>query len=232
MESKMIFSIVFSLFVSIYDAVGQTVNVFSIQDEGIVALGRFLAGNSNRDYNFILDSDIHTYNAYNVAHLSTQYQFTPIGTSTKIDSDGDFNGFRIIRQGKCLLECWPYKNPLRNVSYLTMKATDKSPYIQVPLDDDTFALILGTMPFDGDNISPEMLIVVVHKDKAKVVFDRPALAYSYTASPNFSIEFVEDMTWATDANGDVIAPTAEPLSSRVKHKIWREGNMLKYKSWK
>ncbi len=38
-----------------------------------------------------------------------------------------------------------------------------------------------------------MRIVVVSKDKATVVFDGPALTYKYTAPPNFSMAFTDDV---------------------------------------
>ncbi len=77
-----------------------------------------------------------------------------------------------------------------------------------------------------------MIVVVVNKDKATVVFDRPACAYSFTPAPNFAIEFTEKVSYTTivleglEMPGDII-----PAPNATKHKIWKEGNMLKYKSW-
>lgn len=66
--------------------------------------------------------------------------------------------------------------------------------------------------------------------KAAVVFDDEAYAYKYTLGENFSIEFVDDINGLY--NKTPIVFTDCYLKSRTKYKIWREGNMLKYKSWK
>ncbi len=66
--------------------------------------------------------------------------------------------------------------------------------------------------------------------KAKVVFDNYTYAYKFTPAPNFTIEFIEDISGIGEDSEIYKKPSF--LRSRTKHKIWREGNMLKYKSWK
>ena len=66
--------------------------------------------------------------------------------------------------------------------------------------------------------------------KAQVVFDNYAFAYKYTPAPKFSIEFVDD--WSGIGEDPDIYKKPSFLLGRTKHKIWREGNVLKYKSWK
>lgn len=171
-----------------------------------------------------------TLNETNPSNTQQEYRISLVGTSPTMDNF--FDGFRIFdANNKKIFEMWGY-SPLRNVGIITMNNDNVQPYVVVPLDEESFALIFGGITFDSDDTAPEMLIVVINKDNAKVVFDRPALAYSYTASPNFSIEFVDEMGWIQNEFGNDETPTAEPLASRTKHKIWREGNMLKYKSWK
>lgn len=122
--------------------------------------------------------------------------------------------------------------PMENVTNVIAAEHDTRRYIKIPLDNDSFALLLGSIIYDGDDSAPEMLIIIVHKDQAKVVFDTRAFAYSFSPAPNFSVEFVDVMSWGKNAYGNDDNPTAEPLSSKTKYKIWKEGNMLKYKSWK
>ena len=114
---------------------------------------------------------------------------------------------------------------------ITTKGNDDSDYfIQIPLDDVGFALIFCGWNYGIDD-APEMVIVVVKGNKAKVVFDNYAISYSYTAPPNFSMEYIDDINnLYVDTTETNI--TSSYLSTRTKHKIWREGNMLKYKSWK
>ncbi len=154
-----------------------------------------------------------------------------VGTS-KTSADGAYDAVRIYSQsGKLLLERWGY-NPLRSVEGQNMQPYSKARYVKVPLDNDAFALIFGGELFDSATEAPEMMISVVKGTEAKVVFDRPAMAFKYSAPPHFSIEFVEEMDWETNSMGNSDYPHANPLPSRTKHKIWKEGNMLKYVSWK
>ena len=75
-----------------------------------------------------------------------------------------------------------------------------------------------------------MIVVVVSGDKAKVVFDDNAYSYKYTSGENFSMEYVDDVEGLYDSY--TVEFTENFLKPRTKYKIWREGNMLKYKSWK
>jgi hypothetical protein len=63
-----------------------------------------------------------------------------------------------------------------------------------------------------------------------VVFDDNAYAYKYTPGEHFSIEYVDDINGLRAIGSPGF--TDSYLKKRTKYKIWREGNMLKYKSWK
>ncbi|MBO7232887.1 MAG: hypothetical protein J6V16_07035 [Bacteroidales bacterium] len=76
----------------------------------------------------------------------------------------------------------------------------------------------------------ELMIVVVNKNNATLVYDGRAEVLNYSPYPNFSIEFVETLDWVIAAShpagGDYV-----PCSDSPKHRIWQEGNMLKYTTW-
>ena len=57
-----------------------------------------------------------------------------------------------------------------------------------------------------------------------------AYSYKYTSGENFSMEYVDDVEGLYDSY--TVEFTENFLKPRTKYKIWREGNMLKYKSWK
>ena len=141
--------------------------------------------------------------------------------------EGGYSGFSILYKGQSILTYYP-GDPLYNCESITLEK-DKSPFLQIPLDEKSFALCFGGWNFGIDN-APELVIVVVSEGKAKVVFDNYAYAYKYTPAPNFSIEFVDDIAGIGEDSEIYKKPSF--LRSRTKHKIWREGNMLKYKSWK
>lgn len=139
-----------------------------------------------------------------------------------------FDAFEIYHNGKRILEYFS-SDLLYDVRYITVKASEAY-YLKVPLSDDSFALLFGGWLFGSGDETTEMIIAVVSGDKAKVVFDDYAYAYKYTPGENFAIEYVDDINGLYD--NDPIVFTESFLKTRTKHKIWKEGNMLKYKSWK
>ena len=112
-----------------------------------------------------------------------------------------------------------------NVQDLTAGAS-KAPYLILPLDSTSFALILSGLQYTCSD-ALEMMIVVITGDKADVVFDSPAHVCKYTPYPNYSIEYVVDVDWKMTIGGYV--PPASVLNKLKRFKIWQEGNILKYK---
>ena len=138
-----------------------------------------------------------------------------------------FDSFEIYHNGKKILTHIAGEL-LHNVESIT-RDTDDSPFIKVPLSGDSFALFFGGWPYDGGD-APELVIAIVSGGIAKVVYDNRALAYKYTPTPDFSIEFVETVGNLYEKHP--LEFTDSFLKERTKYKIWKEGNMLKYKSWK
>ena len=136
-------------------------------------------------------------------------------------------GFEIYHEGKKILDYLSYGH-LFDVRYITEEKC-RDYFIKVTLSNESFALFFGGWLFGGDE-TPEMVVVVVSGDKAKVVFDDYAYAYKYTPGEHFSIEYVDDINGLRAIGSPGF--TDSYLKKRTKYKIWREGNMLKYKSWK
>ena len=139
----------------------------------------------------------------------------------------DYDGFSISFQGHHLLTFYTGA-PLYNSEYITT-GKSKAHFIQVPLDNRSFALLFGGWLYGIDD-APELVIVVVSGNKAKIVFDNYAYSYKYTPNPNFSIEYVDNVEGLYEQYAPIITPAF--LKKRTKYKIWKEGNVLKYKSWK
>ena len=139
----------------------------------------------------------------------------------------NYDGFSISYQGHHLLTFYTGA-PLYNSEYITT-GKSKAHFIQVPLDNRSFALLFGGWLYGIDD-APELVIVVVSGNKAKIVFDNYAYSYKYTPNPNFSIEYVDNVEGLYEQYAPIITPAF--LKKRTKYKIWKEGNVLKYKSWK
>ena len=140
---------------------------------------------------------------------------------------GDYDFFEIHHNGKLILRYNPV-GILYDNRYMTVNAS-KDYFIKVPLSNGSFALIFGGW-FFGCGEASDMIVVVVSGVKAKVVFVDIAYAYKYTPGEHFSIEYVDDINGLRAIGSPGF--TDSYLKKRTKYKIWREGNMLKYKSWK
>lgn len=172
-------------------------------------------------------SMIHTYKKFSVKTANRSYNVLLQGTDSQMQENGMYECFSITTSdGKTLLTQWG-KNPLCKVGNLTqVKNTDEF-FIQVPLDDESIALIFAGWLFETSNEAGEMIVVVVNRDEATVVFDKPAFGTSYMPHPKFSLSFVSDVFWPDDESADPKAITIPPF---LKYEIWKQGNMLKYRS--
>lgn len=216
----------------------QTCDVFSISGDHIAANAMFFSKETVKDTTGYIPSGIPVYeNAEDkTGDCRIAYTDTAPNDTDEVYADGFaptqfYEGVRIYGGSHTLLlEQWCYSS-IQDVSNITMNASSNR-FLPVKLDSKTTALIFGGSIYDTSDDSPEMMIIVVRGNEAKLVFDRPAMVYAYTPAPNFSIEYVEQMDWENYENCEVFTPNAKTIARQTKHKIWKEANMLKYKSWK
>ena len=219
-------------YMTLVSATAQTVDLFNRAGKDIIPKEQFIAfyEKESTGGSRFRNSPTNEYNTFNITSPNELHRYQiSIGGYPAQDAMGDsYEYFDITYNGKKLMRKWGYA-PLWDVRLLTKNEDDRNYYIIVPLDDNSFALLFAGLVFDGDDDAGEMIVVVVNKDKATVVFDRPACAYSFTPAPNFAIEFTEKIDDILNADGYAIGTKADMKAT--KHKIWQEGNMLKYKSW-
>ena len=219
-------------YMTLVSATAQTVDLFNRAGKDIIPKEQFIAfyEKESTGGSKFRNSPTNEYNTFNITSPNELHRYQiSIGGYPAQDAMGDsYEYFDITYNGKKLMRKWGYA-PLWDVRLLTKNEDDRNYYIIVPLDDNSFALLFAGLVFDGDDDAGEMIVVVVNKDKATVVFDRPACAYSFTPAPNFAIEFTEKIDDVLNADGYAIGTKADMKAT--KHKIWKEGNMLKYKKW-
>ena len=219
-------------YMTLVSATAQTVDLFNRAGKDIIPKEQFIAfyEKESTGGSKFRNSPTNEYNTFNITSPNELHRYQiSIGGYPAQDAMGDsYEYFDITYNGKKLMRKWGYA-PLWDVRLLTKNEDDRNYYIIVPLDDNSFALLFAGLVFDGDDDAGEMIVVVVNKDKATVVFDRPACAYSFTPAPNFAIEFTEKIDDILNADGYAIGTKADMKAT--KHKIWKEGNMLKYKKW-
>ena len=202
-------------------------NLFEWQNGStIVVKEKFLGVDSNLELG---DMPLYTYKEYHVPGGKGSYVIKLRGVGNEEMSDlGDYDFFEIFYNGDMILRHLPY-GLLYDVRYITEEKC-KDYFIKVPLSEDSFALFFGGWLFGSGAETPEMVVAVVSGNTAKVVFDDYAYAYKYTPGENFAIEYVDDIRGMRGTNS--VGTIEKLLKSRMKYKIWKEGNMLKYKSWK
>lgn len=223
---------IFNLMLLYTFAAIQATDIFTKNGDKIITNKQFIQLGSNSNGPTSSPMDINTYKDYilNTPNKKYQYHVKLGGSSPNMPQSGTYDVLTITdAAGNILLRRWGC-DPLYTTKHLTARQDQNSHFIQIPLDDDTFALIFAGWLYYYEDIAGEMIIIIVHKDEATLVFDRPAASYSYTPVPNFSIEFIEEVGGLIDDFGNLQA-TSNALSTRTKHKIWKEGNMLKYKKW-
>lgn len=144
------------------------------------------------------------------------------------EKERSYDGFSIMKGQQELLSYFSM-DPLYNCASFTM-GQSKAYFLQIPLDEERFALCFGGWDF-GYDTAPPLVVVVVSGSQAQVVFDDHAYAYKYTPAPNFSIEYINyvDGVYEGPTPG-VVTPAI--LKKNTKHRLWREGNVFKHKSWK
>ncbi len=211
--------------------VAQTVNLFDWSRGQVVPKTEFLTLGYLSVPDYRTSPKVSIYETFPIAVGTGTYQVKIGGLSRQPDPDGLYDMFYILdRKGNTILSRKGY-DPLFTTRYLTMDYSKREYFIKVPLDDESFALIFGGWLFQFDDGAVEMVVVVVSNDKATVVFDSKAFAYKYTAPPNFSMAFTDDAHGLLDSEGKYTI-TEAALKPHNKYKIWREGNLLKYKRWK
>ncbi len=217
-------------------SVAQTVNLFDWSQGAASAIQKFVTYDGNAASDSMPPSVVvRVYKEFEISSPNGKlnYRIRLHGTNNAqyFSETGCYDAFSIVDDGgRTLLTRWGH-DVLSTVENQTMSSVPKAYFIQVPLDDERFALVFGGLQYEFDDGASEMIIVVVSKDKATVVFDGPAFAYKYTAPPNFSMEFTDDVNGLLNNEGKYTV-TEAALKPHNKFSIWREGNLLKYKRWK
>ena len=219
--------------VSVIALHAQVLNLFERVNGTIVPNNAFIMLNNEC---YIPDNiQIYTYKNINVSYNNKQYKIEIKGTS-KYNSDKFFDCFSILNSsGEDLLTYWGY-DALSTVDFLTNNQS-KNYFIQVPLNKESFALIFAGALYDYCDEAGEIIIVVISNNSATLVYNGRAFAYNYNPSPEFSIEFVDNIRYVSSVNelfdnmGNPTTTTSM-LSQYNKYKIWRDGSMLKYQVWK
>lgn len=123
--------------------------------------------------------------------------------------------------------------PLTTTRALSKNYGDLNYFRKIDLDNDTYALIFCGWITGYDDELGEMIIVIVSKNVATLVYDGPAAAITPADfnSGSFSMDIVTDGTDLFDSETGLLNITPQTVGNRTKYRIYKSGNILKVTSW-
>lgn len=118
--------------------------------------------------------------------------------------------------------------PFTTTRSLSKDYDDTNYFRKVDLDNVSYALFFTGMTPSLDDDLPEMVIVVVSKNVATLVFDGPAAAIDPTTfgSSYFSMNFITDGTGLRDPETGLFNISSETVGMRPKYAMIKSGNVL------
>jgi hypothetical protein len=139
----------------------------------------------------------------------------------------------VNNNGSTIVKRYGAFGPLTTTRWLSGNIDDNNYFRKIDLDDDSYALFFAGWFYYYDNEPGEMIIVVVSKNVATIVYHGYAVAITPTDfnSNNFSMDFVKDATGLVNPNTGFVDITPDKLVGRTKYRLYKEGNMLKITSW-
>lgn len=125
---------------------------------------------------------------------------------------------------------------LTTTRWLSRNCNDYNFYIQIPLDGNSYALIFAGWYWYPSIVPGEMIIVVVNKNVATLVYAGVAASISpngYTlTSDSFSMDFVSDLSgMVLNEETGQFEEVGEGLSGKTKYTLYKDGAMLKIRTW-
>ena len=123
---------------------------------------------------------------------------------------------------------------LTTTRWLSGDDNDTNYFRKIDLNEDCFALIFAGWFFGYGSESGEMIIVIVNKNVATLVYDDYALATTATdfTSSNFSMDFVKNGAEFINSDTGLLDLTSANLAGRTKYTLYKEGDMLKIREWR
>ncbi|MBR4302897.1 MAG: hypothetical protein IKT80_04965, partial [Bacteroidaceae bacterium] len=118
--------------------------------------------------------------------------------------------------------------------WLSGDDNDTNYFRKIDLNEDCFALIFAGWYHYYDDNPGEMIIIIVNRNVATLVYDGNAVAISPTNfdSNCFSMDFVKDAENIRNQETGEMEITPAKLAGRTKYTLYKEGDMLKIREWR
>lgn len=237
------FIFVFVVFAQIcaLNCLTQTEDLFHRKesDSSVLAFDKFLKYLSQPDDSLLLAMNHQTF-----IHQTTTVYSPNLNYHHQIEirseyNDPEFDEYVLIRildsNNRVIFKRYGIDN-LTTTKLLSRKNNDHDFYIQIPLDGNSYALIFAGWYWYPSIVPGEMIIVVVNKNVATLVYAGVAASISpngYTlTSDSFSMDFVSDLSgMVLNEETGQFEEVGEGLSGKTKYTLYKDGAMLKIRTW-
>ena len=213
-------------------------NLFTWVDGNVVANSNYIVYNqqpTGSRFAHILSKTkvLHT---LPVSSANNEYECDILIVGTQgIEEDGShcYNQFDIKSKSGSLIFRRRGIGPLTRTFHLSCDYNDVNYFRKIDLNNDSYALFFTGWCSGIDDDLGEMVIVVVSKNVATLVYDGPAAAITPTNfnSSSFTMDFVTDGTGLKDIETGLLDITPEKLVGKTKYRLYKDGDVLKIVSW-
>ena len=177
----------------------------------------------------------HTLHSYQVSSLNNEYECDVNIVTNNIEDDDPYcyEQFDIKSKSGSLIFRRRGIGPLTKTFHLSCDYNDVNYFRKIDLNNDSYALFFTGWCSGIDDDLGEMVIVVVSKNVATLVYDGPAAAITPTNfnSSSFTMDFVTDGTGLKDIETGLLDITPEKLVGKTKYRLYKDGDVLKIVSW-
>lgn len=210
-------------------------DLFEWSDGKVIPNSTFIDPELNDNGNWLDGVELMTWHTIPVNSANGKYKCNVlIESQSKEDGNHAFERLVIVdSQGTEIISLT--REFLTTTEYLDPVVGATENYFEkVDLDDDSYALFLTGWFWTYDTSHPgELIVVVVSKNVATLVYDGLAVAISPTDfdSDDFKMEYVKNASGLVDNETELLKITPKGLAYHVKHRMYKEGNILKITSW-
>lgn len=176
---------------------------------------------------------LNLYQLYYVQSLNHNYtwQVKIMGQEGVPESESHYyNHFDIVgNNGTVILRRYGEDDFLTTTMELSMDNKRNNYFEKIPLDTVSYALVFcGRRDYYAD-VPGEMIIVVVNKNEATVVYDDYATAITPTNfdSENFQMYFLKDLSGLYNPSMEKYDTSSANLGERTFYRLRKDGDMLK-----
>ncbi len=176
-----------------------------------------------------------TYHSFSISSLNSNYNYTiQIKGQGIEDETKRYELFTITdNNGNTIYKRFGY-DPLTTTQWLSGDDNDTNYFRKIDLNEDCFAIIFAGWYHYYDDNPGEMIIIIVNRNVATLVYDGNAVAISPTNfnSNSFSMDYVKDAENLRNQETGEMEITPAKLAGRTKYTLYKEGDMLKIREWR